>query len=75
MANMRSLFYRSNFNCDISKWDVSNVTHMICMFANSVFDGDISKWNVNNVTYMDEVFKNSVISETHKPKFTNVIVW
>ena len=47
----------SDFNGDISGWDVSNVTKMVCMFyyAKS-FNRDISKWNVSNVTDMYVIF-------------------
>ena len=52
ITSMKSLFYNSKFNGDISKWDVSNVTDMTCMFYNSYFNGDISEWDVSNVTSM-----------------------
>ena len=45
------------FNEDISKWDVSNVTTMEGMFGGaSAFDGDLSSWNVSNVTTMESMF-------------------
>jgi surface protein len=49
----------SQFNGDISKWDVSKVTDMGYMFQNSKFNGDISKWNVSKVTRMFAMFQNS----------------
>jgi surface protein len=39
---MDSLFMGSEFNGDISMWDVSNVTNMDRMFMDSEFNGDIS---------------------------------
>ena len=51
--------YSSNFNGDISKWDVSNASYMACMFYGSKFNGDISKWNVSNVTDMQAMFVES----------------
>ena len=33
ITNMKLLFYESNFNGDISKWNVSKVEHMSNMFA------------------------------------------
>jgi surface protein len=39
---MTDLFNWSEFNGDISKWDVSNVTNMKHMFKDSLFNGDIS---------------------------------
>ena len=43
--------YASNFNGDLSAWDVSNVTNMDMMFrsANS-FNGDLSSWDVTNIS-------------------------
>jgi surface protein len=41
---MINMFDNSQFNGDISSWDVSNVTDMGGMFGDSKFDGDISKW-------------------------------
>ena len=41
---MEGMFCNSQFNGDLSKWDVSNVTGMINMFSNAQFDGDISEW-------------------------------
>ena len=48
-----------NFNFDISKWDVSNVTNMESMFFNcKKFDCDLSKWNVSKVKNMHSMFIN-----------------
>ena len=53
---MSYLFEYSDFNGEISKWDVSNVTIMHMMFAWSKFNGDISDWDVSNVTNMESMF-------------------
>ena len=50
---------RSDFNGDISRWDVSNVKNMQGMFNGSQFDGDISKWDVSKVRCMRWMFLNS----------------
>jgi surface protein len=43
--------------CDITKLDVSNITHMSNMFnLCTTFNQDISGWNVENVIYMDFMF-------------------
>ena len=59
ITDMSNLFANSDFNGDISKWDVSNVTKMKNMFEYSKFDGDISKWDVSNVTTMENMFRYS----------------
>ena len=47
----------TNFNSDISSWDVSNVTSMAGMFRSATsFNQDISSWNTSKVTNMDGVF-------------------
>ena len=51
-SNEDEEFDFSEFNGDISNWDVSNVTNMQCTFFRSSFNGDISKWNVSNVKNM-----------------------
>jgi surface protein len=53
------MFEYSEFNGDISKWDVSKVTNMSYMFSNSKFNGDISKWDVSNVNDMESMFAYS----------------
>ena len=56
------MFAQSNYNGDISMWNVSNVTNMAFLFYRSRFDGkkgDISNWDVSNVINMDNMFYNS----------------
>ena len=60
IMNMSNLFKYSDFNGDISKWDVSNVTNMMSMFyACKNFNKDISNWDVSNVRSMSYMFNNS----------------
>ena len=50
----------TDFNQDISNWDVSNVTNMYVMFWNATaFNQDISNWDVSNVTDMETMFWNA----------------
>lgn len=45
------------FNCDISKWDVSNVKTMEGLFCGeNEFNQDISNWDVSNVENMSSMF-------------------
>ena len=59
ITDMSGLFAGTNFNGDISGWDVSNVTNMREMFygANK-FNQDISNWDVSNVENMAWMFGN-----------------
>ena len=54
---MDYLFIESEFNGNISEWNVSNVESMYSMFAGSDFDGDISKWDVSKVADMRYMFQ------------------
>ena len=56
---MGFLFYESDFDGDISEWDVSNVDCMAFMFKGSSFNGDISKWDVSHVRDMGGMFAYS----------------
>ena len=57
ITDMTSLFEGTNFNGNISQWDVSNVTNMYAMFYGcKLFNQDISDWDVSNVTNMNAMF-------------------
>ena len=66
ITDMSRLFYYnsvlsfSEFNGNISEWDVSNVTNMTEMFRNaSKFNCDISQWDVSKVTSMISMFDHA----------------
>jgi surface protein len=45
--------HASDFNADLSQWDVSRVTTMAYMFNYaSAFNADLSQWEVSRVTTM-----------------------
>ena len=57
IKDMSYLFSETDFNGDISKWDVSSVTYMSFMFSGcKSFNQDISNWDVSNVTSMYSMF-------------------
>jgi len=60
---MYSLFRRTAFDGDISKWDVSKVANMSFMFADSKFNQDISKWDVSHVINMYAMFYTSKFNQ------------
>ncbi len=66
----------SQFNQDLSTWDVSNVRIMTGMFAGSVlFDQDLAKWDVSNVLDHTHFAVGSAISNSNKlPKFKNFFI-
>ena len=61
VTNMKKLFWETEFNGDISQWNVSNVTDMTAMFCSQkdsfyAFNGDLNNWDVSNVTTMENMF-------------------
>ena len=49
----------TNFNSDLSSWDVSNVTNMNNMFGDCTnFNQSLNNWNVSNVSNMYNMFAN-----------------
>ena len=56
---LKEIYGLSEFDGDISKWNVSNVEDMSWMFYRSRFNGDISKWDVSNVKNMKGMFVRS----------------
>ena len=57
ITDMSGLFGVTDFNGDISQWDVSNVTDMRDMFYGcSNFNQDISNWDVSNVIDAYDMF-------------------
>jgi hypothetical protein len=55
------MFKNSQFNGDISQWNVSNVEEASSMFEDSQFGGDVSHWNLCKIIgpKFKEVFKGS----------------
>ena len=57
ITDMSTLFRYTNFNGDISGWNVSNVTNMYAMFYGcDKFNQDISNWDVSKVNDMGYMF-------------------
>lgn len=59
---MADLFQETEFNGDVSRWDVSNVKRMEGMFYQSHFDGDLSNWDVSSVVNMNSMFDGSAFT-------------
>ena len=60
VTDMSYMFPSSNFNQDISHWDISNVKNMRVMFYyNSSFNQDISYWDVSEVTDMGDMLASA----------------
>ncbi len=60
-TDLNNMFRRTtNFNGDITNWDVSQVIEMDYMFVDArAFNQPIGVWDVSNVTEMDYMFMNA----------------
>jgi len=57
ILRITSVFEQTNFNQDISDWDISSVEYINGLFFNNEsFNQDISNWNTSNVTSMNRTF-------------------
>ncbi len=63
------MFRESNFNGDISKWNISKVEIMFEMFFASEFKQDISKWDVSNVKIMEDMFAESFLEKNNQTPY------
>ena len=63
VTNMRYMFSTSQFNQDISNWNVASVTSMYAMFYDSQFNQSISGWDVSSVTDMRYMFSTSQFNQ------------
>ena len=75
--NMNQLFFNSDFDGDISEWNVSNVLRMYALFAKSKFTGknsDLSKWDVSNVKSIDGMFEYSPLEGNEPDWYKDLIL-
>ena len=63
---MRGMFLDSEFNGDISKWNIHNVFDMTFMFMNAKFSNNISKWNTRNVKLKLLCFEGCPLENNHE---------
>ena len=70
ITDMSKLFQSSQFNDDISEWDVSNVINMNLMFNDATsFNQPIFVWKTENVKDMNNMFTGAqAMEEKNKPK-------
>ncbi|SEQ23345.1 surface protein [Ectothiorhodospira magna] len=60
ITNMSGLFKNSDFNGNISYWDVSNVVDMSQMFMGATtFNQELNDWDVSSVKDMSEMFRDT----------------
>jgi hypothetical protein len=65
---MGYMFTYSQFNRDISKWNISSVKNMEFMFGYSKFNENISKWNINKNCNVNNMFTECPIKDEYKPQ-------
>jgi len=56
VASFALCFDATNFNGNVSDWDMSNIVSIAWMFRNTPFNGDVSNWDVSNVTNIRSTF-------------------
>ena len=71
ITDMSELFFETDFNGDISEWDVSKVKNMSFMFYGcAIFNSDISNWDVSKVKNNGYMFRGCIsLEKKYKPKF------
>lgn len=63
LTNTYQMFINSDFDADISGWDVSGVMAMGQMFDNSNFSYDVSGWTIKNGCLIKDMFKSSPVED------------
>lgn len=68
VTSMAEMFYdATNFDDNISAWDVSHVQNMYRMFSGwgtkTTFNQPLNDWNVSSVTNMQDMFANSYFNQ------------
>lgn len=59
ITDFRRLFEKSDFNGDISQWNVRRGRHFARMFEGSAFNSDISNWDTSEASDMELMFASS----------------
>jgi surface protein len=54
-----------DFDCDLSKWDVSNVSTMANMFSGTKFNHDISNWKIDDDCVVRDMFSKTPIRKNN----------
>lgn len=59
--SLKGLFYNTDFNQDISLWNVSNVKDFSFTFFNAIqFNQPLNNWNMTNANNMQSMFENAI---------------
>lgn len=59
VQDFTGIFANTDFNGDVSKWNMSNARSLQELFASCPFNGDISQWDVSNVIDLSRTFFKS----------------
>lgn len=49
----------NEFDCDVSKWNVSSVRDFSFAFSTTQFNGDLSDWDMSSANTIDSMFNNA----------------
>lgn len=59
ITDFTDIFAETQFNGDVSRWDVARSWNFSGMFRDCPFNGDVSKWDVANAENFSNMFSNS----------------
>ena len=59
ITDFTNIFAETQFNGDVSRWDVALGWDFSGMFRDCPFNGDVSKWDVANAENFSNMFSNS----------------
>ncbi len=59
ITDFTNIFAETQFNGDVSRWDVARGWDFSGMFSNCPFNGDVSKWDVANAENFSNMFSTS----------------
>ena len=56
LKNANFIFYKSEFDANVSSWDTSKVVTFASLFRETPMNHSVAKWNISSVTSMNRMF-------------------